>query len=111
MSELLLLLMVFPLLAFVFVLISPKEQLNGYYVVIFAIFSSILLIIRIFSQLNFNEVEILYKASNEYNKSADRGIMWCDKDINIDWGIDFEPVLSEKDKIQPKFSQINLEEI
>lgn len=70
MSELLLLLMVFPLLAFVFVLISPKEQLNGYYVVIFAIFSSILLIIRIFSQLNFNEVEILYNYSYTWIKST-----------------------------------------
>jgi len=31
--------------------------------------------------------------------------LWCDKDINIDWGID-SPTLSEKDKFQPKFSEI-----
>ena len=50
--------------------------------------------------------EIYYKTSTEYYKEADRGIFWADKDINIDWGIDFEPILSEKDKHQPKLSEV-----
>ena len=54
-----------------------------------------------------DEAELLYKASGEYNQNADRGILWCDKDINIDWGIDFEPVLSKKDKNQPLLKDIN----
>lgn len=54
-----------------------------------------------------DEVEILYKASGEYNPNADRGILWSDKDINIDWEIDFEPILSEKDKKQPSLKDIN----
>ena len=58
-----------------------------------------------------DEAELLYKASGEYNPNADRGVLWSDKDINIDWGIDFEPILSEKDKIQPKLSDINKGEI
>ena len=58
-----------------------------------------------------DEVEILYKASGEYAPSADRGIIWNDKDINIDWEIDFEPILSEKDKNQPKLSEVNKEEL
>ena len=58
-----------------------------------------------------NEVEILYKTTGEYNPLADRGVLWNDKDINIDWEIDFEPILSEKDKIQPKLSEINLGEL
>jgi len=58
-----------------------------------------------------DEVEILYKASGEYNPQADRGILWCDEDINVDWGIDFEPILSEKDKMQPRFKDINKGEI
>ena len=57
------------------------------------------------------EVEILYKASGEYAPQADRGVLWCDKDINIDWEIDFEPILSEKDKNQPKLCEINKEEL
>ncbi len=50
--------------------------------------------------------ELLYKASNEYSKEHDRGILWNDPDIGIDWGIDFEPILSEKDKIQPRLKEI-----
>jgi len=57
------------------------------------------------------EVELLYKASGEYAPNADRGILWCDKDINIDWEIDFEPLLSDKDKVQPRLCEINKEEI
>ena len=58
-----------------------------------------------------DEVELLYKASGEYAPQADRGIIWNDKDINIVWEIDFEPLLSEKDKKQPSLSEINLEEL
>ena len=50
--------------------------------------------------------ELLYKASNEYSKEHDRGILWNDSDIAIDWGIDFEPILSEKDKKQPLLKDI-----
>lgn len=55
--------------------------------------------------------EILYKASGEYAPQADRGILWNDKDINVDWGIDFEPILSDKDKVQPKLCEINKKEL
>ena len=48
-----------------------------------------------------DRAQLLYKATNEYSKENDRGIAWNDPNINIDWGIDFEPILSEKDKIQP----------
>lgn len=57
------------------------------------------------------EAELLYKASGEYNPQADRGLLWNDKEININWEIDFEPILSEKDKIQPTLKEINLEEL
>ncbi len=58
-----------------------------------------------------NEAELLYKASGEYSQAHDRGVLWCDKDINIDWEIDFEPILSEKDKVQPELKNINKEEL
>ena len=58
-----------------------------------------------------DEVEILYKASGEYAPQADRGIIWNDKDINIDWEIDFEPILSDKDKYQSELSEINKEDL
>lgn len=52
-----------------------------------------------------DEVELLYKASGEYCLEADCGILWNDKDINIDWEIDFEPILSDKDKVQKTFAE------
>lgn len=58
-----------------------------------------------------DEVELIYKTGGEYAPNADRGILWSDKDINIDWGIDFCPILSEKDKAQPNFADINKEEL
>ena len=53
-----------------------------------------------------DEAELIYKASGEYAPSADCGIIWNDKDINIDWNIDFEPILSEKDMAQKTFKEI-----
>ena len=58
-----------------------------------------------------DEAELLYKASGEYAPQADRGVLWSDKDININWEIDFEPILSEKDKVQPTLKEINKEEL
>lgn len=58
-----------------------------------------------------DEVELLYKASGEYSPQADRGVLWSDKDIKIDWEIDFDPILSDKDKIQPRLCEINQKEL
>ena len=58
-----------------------------------------------------DEAELIYKASAEFNPAADSGVLWCDKDINIDWNIDFEPILSEKDKVQPKLKELIKEEV
>ena len=58
-----------------------------------------------------DEAELLYKTSNEYNQDADRGILWNDETINIDWEINFEPILSEKDKFQPKLKELNKEDL
>lgn len=55
--------------------------------------------------------ELLYKTNSEYVPEAERGIFWADKELNIDWGIDFEPILSEKDKNQPLFKEINHKEL
>ena len=57
------------------------------------------------------EAELLYKASGEYNPQADRGLLWNDNEINIDWEIDFEPILSDKDKIQPTLKEIDFKEL
>jgi dTDP-4-dehydrorhamnose 3,5-epimerase len=44
-----------------------------------------------------------YKCGNFYNKPLERGILWNDPDINIQWslGADEPPLLSDKDRENP----------
>jgi dTDP-4-dehydrorhamnose 3,5-epimerase len=49
-----------------------------------------------------DESEVFYKVDNFYNKDHERGLIWNDKDINIDWSIS-NPFLSEKDKKNMSF--------
>ena len=58
-----------------------------------------------------DEAELLYKASNEYSPQNDRGIRWNDHEINVDWRIDFEPLISEKDSKQPYLKEVLKEEL
>lgn len=58
--------------------------------------------------------ELLYKATGEYSPQNDRGVLWNDPDIGIDWtkyGLNFEPTLSAKDKIQPRLKDIKDEDL
>lgn len=47
-----------------------------------------------------DDVEFVYKADNYYNYESDRSILWCDSDINVEWGIE-NPIISEKDAKAP----------
>ncbi len=58
-----------------------------------------------------DEAELIYKTSSEYAPDYDRGVLWNDETININWEIDFQPILSEKDKMQPKLEKIKREEL
>ena len=53
-----------------------------------------------------DEAELYYKTSNEYSAQHERGILWNDPDLNIDWNIDFDPIVSDKDKLQPLFRDL-----
>ena len=46
-----------------------------------------------------------YKVSNYYSKEHERSIVWNDPDIGIKWPIS-EPILSEKDALNPLFSKL-----
>ena len=46
-----------------------------------------------------------YKCTEVYNKQSEGSIMWNDKYLNIDWGIE-NPNVSEKDAIANTFAQL-----
>ncbi|KFC20011.1 dTDP-4-dehydrorhamnose 3,5-epimerase [Chryseobacterium sp. FH1] len=49
-----------------------------------------------------------YKCDNFYNKESEGGVLWNDKDVNVDWKLPLEHVvLSEKDAVLSKFSEHN----
>jgi len=45
-----------------------------------------------------------YKCSSLYHKESEGGIIWNDKQLNIDWGVD-DPLLSEKDQDWPDLTK------
>lgn len=47
-----------------------------------------------------DDTHLLYKATGEYSPEHDRGILWNDSEIGVNWPID-KPLLSEKDRAQP----------
>ncbi len=44
---------------------------------------------------------LLYKTTKEYSKAHERGILWNDSDIDVDWKVDDDPIVSDKDKALP----------
>lgn len=48
--------------------------------------------------------EFVYKTTNYYSKSHDRGIIWNDPTLNISWPLDCDPILSDKDNCQPSLT-------
>ncbi|WP_288250464.1 dTDP-4-dehydrorhamnose 3,5-epimerase [uncultured Prochlorococcus sp.] len=55
-----------------------------------------------------DNTEFLYKTTNFYNRESERSIKWNDPDINIDWGMDIEPIISTKDQDAPYLSNADL---
>lgn len=48
--------------------------------------------------------EIVYKCSSFYSPSEEGSLLWCDVDINIEWPLESEPILSFKDSSAPTFN-------
>jgi dTDP-4-dehydrorhamnose 3,5-epimerase len=54
--------------------------------------------------------EFLYKCDNFYSPEDERGFSCNDKKINIKWPIE-NKVLSEKDSLNPRFSDVKVEDL
>ena len=53
----------------------------------------------------------LYKCTDFYSPKDDRGILWSDTDLKIQWPVTRGAVVSNKDLNLPKFKDINLDEM
>ncbi len=52
------------------------------------------------------DADYIYLTDQEWMPNLEKGFMWNDPDISINWTLNEEPLLSEKDKINPSFSEI-----
>lgn len=55
-----------------------------------------------------DDVEFMYKADNAYSPSTEGSILWNDPELGVNWGVE-DPIVSEKDAIAPKFSEVTLD--
>ncbi|GIN58792.1 dTDP-4-dehydrorhamnose 3,5-epimerase [Lederbergia ruris] len=54
------------------------------------------------------DAEVQYKVDNDYAPDCDRGIIWNDSTIGVQWPMDIEPILSEKDQHAPSLEEAEI---
>ena len=53
------------------------------------------------------DTEIAYKVSNYYSPNCDRGMLWSDSGLGIDWGVTADmATVSDKDRVAPAFADL-----
>lgn len=51
------------------------------------------------------DTEVIYKVTDIYDRSGERGVIWNDPTLAIDWPVtEEEAVLSDKDRVLPEFA-------
>ncbi|MFH1187194.1 MAG: dTDP-4-dehydrorhamnose 3,5-epimerase [Candidatus Levyibacteriota bacterium] len=53
-----------------------------------------------------SDADYTYLTDQEWAENMEHGIAWNDPDLNIDWKLDGEPVLSDKDKDNASFKSL-----
>jgi dTDP-4-dehydrorhamnose 3,5-epimerase len=47
----------------------------------------------------------MYKCSDFYSPQSEKGLLWSDSDLDIEWPVE-NPIVSEKDQQYPKLSDL-----
>ncbi|NIT57013.1 MAG: dTDP-4-dehydrorhamnose 3,5-epimerase [Aliifodinibius sp.] len=53
---------------------------------------------------------VYYKCSDYYYPDGERGLLWDDPELDIDWKVT-DPIISEKDRYQPRLQEITTEDL
>ncbi|MGH7156268.1 MAG: dTDP-4-dehydrorhamnose 3,5-epimerase [Acetobacteraceae bacterium] len=48
--------------------------------------------------------EVVYKVTADYDREAERGVIWDDPDLRIPWPLDGDALLSDKDRALPRLA-------
>lgn len=52
--------------------------------------------------------EVMYKVTNHWEPSVDKGVAWDDPELGIDWPVaPGDAILSDKDRMQPRLSELD----
>ncbi len=62
-----------------------------------------------FSVLSDNAL-VYYKCSDYYYPDGERGLLWDDPELDIDWKVT-DPIISQKDRYQPRLQEITNEDL
>jgi len=54
------------------------------------------------------DAHVLYKATDFYDPTSERTIVWNDADLNIDWQLRHEPIVSQKDQLGLRFAEAEM---
>ena len=49
---------------------------------------------------------VLYKATDFYHPECERTLLWSDPDVNVDWQLENEPIISAKDALGLRFCEV-----
>ncbi len=52
------------------------------------------------------DTEVIYKVTGQYDRASERGVIWNDPDLALPWPVT-EPVLSDKDRVLPRWSVLD----
>ena len=53
-----------------------------------------------------DDTELFYKVDGDYAPQLEGGLIWNDPDLGIEWPLNGEPLLSDKDKILPRLKDL-----